>query len=121
MTQLGTFAEYLVAAESSLIKIDDDIPFHAGSLVSCRVMTGWGSATVGAGTEAGDTVVVIGVGGVGMNALQGARSVGARCVVAVDPVAFKRDSTLQFGATHAVASADQAVPLVRELNCFLRQ
>ncbi len=116
MTQLGTFAEYLVAAESSVIKIDDDIPFHAGSLVSCGVMTGWGSATVGAGTEAGDTVVVIGTGGVGMNALQGARAVGAKYVVAVDPVAFKRDSAGAFGATHAVASIDEAAPLVRQLT-----
>lgn len=116
MTQLGTFAEFLVAAESSVIKIDDDIPFHAGSLVSCGVMTGWGSATVGAGTEVGDTVVVVGVGGVGMNALQGARAVGAKYVVAVDPVAFKRDSAALFGATHAVASIEDASPLVRELT-----
>ncbi|AYE94843.1 alcohol dehydrogenase [Mycobacterium paragordonae] len=116
MTQLGTFAEYVVAAESSVIKIDDDIPFHAGSLVSCGVMTGWGSATVGAGTEPGDTVVVIGVGGVGMNAVQGARAVGAKYVVAVDPVAFKRDSALDFGATHVAASVDEAAPLVRHLT-----
>lgn len=116
MTQLGTFAEFLVAAESSVIKIDDDIPFDAGSLVSCGVMTGWGSATVGAGTEVGDTVVVVGVGGVGMNALQGARAVGAKYVVAVDPVAFKRDSAALFGATHAVASIEDASPLVRELT-----
>jgi len=116
MTQLGTFAEYVVAAESSVIKIDDDIPFHAGSLVSCGVTTGWGSATVGAGTEVGDTVVVIGVGGVGMNALQGARGVGAKYVVAVDPVAFKRESAPFFGATHAVASVEEAVPLVRDLT-----
>lgn len=116
MTQLGTFAEYLVAAESSVIKIDDDIPFHAGSLVSCGVMTGWGSATVGAGTEAGDTVVVIGVGGVGMNAVQGARAVGAKHVVAVDPVVLKRDSAPSFGATHVVASVEEAAPLVRDLT-----
>lgn len=116
MTQLGTFAEYVVAAESSVIKIDDDIPFHAGSLVSCGVMTGWGSATVGAGTEAGDTVVVIGVGGVGMNAVQGARAVGAKQVIAVDPVGFKRDSAISFGATHAVASVGEAAALVRELT-----
>jgi S-(hydroxymethyl)glutathione dehydrogenase/alcohol dehydrogenase len=116
MTQLGTFAEYVVAAESSVIKIDDDIPFHAGSLVSCGVTTGWGSATVGAGTEVGDTVVVIGVGGVGMNALQGARAVGAKYVVAVDPVAFKRDSATIFGATHTAASIEEAAPLVRDLT-----
>ena len=116
MTQLGTFAEHVVAAESSVIKIDNDIPFHAGSLVSCGVTTGWGSATVGAGTEVGDTVVVIGVGGVGMNALQGARAVGAKFVIAVDPVAFKRDSASFFGATHVVASAEEAAPLVRNLT-----
>src|SRR6476646_2840883 len=81
MTQLGTFAEYVVVAEDSLIKIDDDIPFHAAALVSCGVTTGWGSATVGAGTEPGDTVVVIGVGGVGINAVQGARTAGARQVI----------------------------------------
>lgn len=66
-----------------------------------------------AGTEPGDTVVVIGAGGVGMNALQGARAVGAKYVVAVDPVAAKRDSAKIFGATHTVASARDAVPLVR--------
>ena len=77
-TQLGTFSEYIVAAENSLIKIDKSTPFHAASLVSCGVTTGWGSATVCAGTEPGDTVVVIGIGGVGMNAVQGARAVGAQ-------------------------------------------
>ena len=57
MTQLGTFAEYAVLAEESVIKIDDSIPFEAASLVSCGVTTGWGSATVGVGTQPGDTVV----------------------------------------------------------------
>ena len=58
MTQLGTFAEYAVLAEESVIKIDDSIPFEAASLVSCGVTTGWGSGTVGVGTQPGDTVVV---------------------------------------------------------------
>jgi NDMA-dependent alcohol dehydrogenase len=115
MTQLGTFAEYVVAAESSVIKIDDDIPFHAGSLVSCGVTTGWGSATVGAGTEVGDTVVVIGVGGVGMNALQGARAVGAKYVVAVDPFAFKRDS-VTFRRHPCRGVGRGGAPLVRNLT-----
>jgi S-(hydroxymethyl)glutathione dehydrogenase/alcohol dehydrogenase len=115
-TQLGTFSEYIVAAESSLVKIDKSVPFHAASLVSCGVTTGWGSATVCAGTEHGDTVVVIGVGGVGMNAVQGARAAGAQYIVAVDPVAFKRDSAAQFGATHTSPSAGEAIELVRELT-----
>ncbi|MDT5332885.1 MAG: hypothetical protein QOF31_4182 [Mycobacterium sp.] len=116
VTQLGTFSEYVVTAEESVIKIDDGIPFEAASLVSCGVTTGWGSATTCAGTEPGDTVVVIGIGGVGMNALQGARAVGAKYVVGVDPVAFKRDSAASFGATHTSPSAEEAIGLVRELT-----
>jgi Zn-dependent alcohol dehydrogenase len=114
--QLGTFAEYAVLTDRSVIKIDDTIPFHAASLVSCGVSTGWGSATVSAGTEPGDTVVVIGTGGVGMNALQGARAAGATSVVAVDPIESKRDSAKIFGATHSAVSAEEAIPLVAEIT-----
>jgi len=117
--QLGTFAEYAVLSERSVIKIDDAIPFHAASLVSCGVSTGWGSATVSAGTEPGDTVVVIGTGGVGMNSLQGARAAGATYIVAVDPVAHKRDSAKIFGATHSAASAQEAMPLVKDITAGL--
>jgi NDMA-dependent alcohol dehydrogenase len=116
MCQLGTFAEYLVTSEKSVIKIDDAIPMHAAALVSCGVTTGWGSATAAADTQPGDTLVVIGIGGVGMNALQGARAAGAKFVVGVDPVAFKRDSAATFGATHTAASVEEALPLVRELT-----
>jgi NDMA-dependent alcohol dehydrogenase len=116
MMQLGTFAEYVVAAEGSVVKIDDSIPFEAASLVSCGVATGWGSATAAAGTEPGDTVVVIGTGGVGMNAVQGAHAAGANFVVAVDPVEFKRDSAKIFGATHSSPSALEAIGLVREIT-----
>ncbi|MDT5345608.1 MAG: hypothetical protein QOE52_4792, partial [Mycobacterium sp.] len=114
--QLGTFAEYAVLTDRSVIKIDDTIPFHAASLVSCGVSTGWGSATVSAGTEPGDTVVVIGTGGVGMNALQGARAAGATYVVAVDPIESKRDSAKIFGATHSAVSAEEAIPLVADIT-----
>jgi S-(hydroxymethyl)glutathione dehydrogenase/alcohol dehydrogenase len=116
MTQLGTFSEYIVVAEESVIKIDDSIPFEAGSLVSCGVTTGWGSGTVGVGTQPGDTVVVIGTGGVGINAVQGARSAGANSVIAVDPVEFKRDSAKFFGATDTSPSIMEAIPLVREIT-----
>ena len=116
MTQLGTFAEYAVLAEESVIKIDDSIPFEAASLVSCGVTTGWGSGTVGVGTQPGDTVVVIGTGGVGINAVQGARAAGANAVIGVDPVEFKRDSAKFFGATDTSPSVMEAIPLVRELT-----
>ncbi|PEG57606.1 alcohol dehydrogenase [Mycolicibacterium boenickei] len=116
MTQLGTFAEYAVLAEESVIKLDESIPFEAASLVSCGVTTGWGSGTVGVGTQPGDTVVVVGTGGVGVNAVQGARAVGANLVIAVDPVDFKRDTAKFFGATDTCPSLEAAIPLVRELT-----
>lgn len=116
MAQLGTFAEYVAVSERSVVKIDESIPFHAASLVSCGVSTGWGSGTAAAGTEPGDTVVVIGTGGVGMNAVQGARAAGAKYVVGVDPVEFKRDSAKIFGATHTTPSAEEAIGLVREIT-----
>ena len=116
MTQLGTFAEYAVLAEESVIKIDDSVPLEAASLVSCGVTTGWGSATVGVGTQPGDTVVIIGTGGVGINAVQGARAAGAKAVIAVDPVEFKRDTAKTFGATETAASAEEAIPMVQELT-----
>jgi len=116
MTQLGTFAEYAVLAEESVIKIDESIPFEAASLVSCGVTTGWGSGTVGVGTQPGDTVVIVGAGGVGINAVQGARAAGANSVIAVDPVEFKRDTAKFFGATDTSPSIEEAIPMVQELT-----
>ena len=114
--QLGTFAEYAVLAEESVIKLDKSTPLEAASLVSCGVTTGWGSGTVGVGTKPGDTVVVVGTGGVGINAVQGARAAGANLVIAVDPVEFKRDSAKFFGATDTSPSMEEAISLVRELT-----
>jgi len=116
MMQVGTFSEYVVASERSLVRINDWIPLEAASLVSCGVTTGFGSGSVAAGTEVGDTVVVIGVGGIGMNAVQGAKSAGAKHVVAVDPNEFKRQIAPTFGATHTVADAGAAVELVKEMT-----
>jgi S-(hydroxymethyl)glutathione dehydrogenase/alcohol dehydrogenase len=116
MCQLGTFAEYAVLAEQSVIKIDELIPLEAASLVSCGVTTGWGSGTVGVGTQPGDTVVIVGTGGVGLNAVQGARAAGANTVIAVDPVDFKRDTAKFFGATDTCPSIEAAFPLVQELT-----
>jgi NDMA-dependent alcohol dehydrogenase len=114
--QLGTFAEYALLAEESVIKIDESIPLEAASLVSCGVTTGWGSGTIGVGTQPGDTVVIVGTGGVGINAVQGARAAGANAVIAVDPVEFKRDSAKFFGATDTSPSMEEAFPLVQEMT-----
>ncbi len=116
MANLGTFAEYVVVAEESVIKIEDSIRLEAASLVSCGVTTGWGSGTVGVGTQPGETVVIVGTGGVGINAVQGARAAGANSVIAVDPVEFKRDTAKFFGATDTCPSIEEAIPLVRELT-----
>jgi NDMA-dependent alcohol dehydrogenase len=114
--KLGTFSECAVVAEQSLIKIDTDIPFPSAAIVSCGVATGWGSAANRAGIIPGDVVVIIGVGGLGMSAVQGARIAGAREILAVDPIAHRRESALKFGATHAIASTAEAVPIVRDLT-----
>lgn len=116
MMQVGTFADYVVASERSLVKVHDWIPLEAASLVSCGVTTGFGSGSVAAGTDAGDTVVVVGVGGIGMNAVQGAKVAGAKHIVAVDPNEFKRQIAPTFGATHTATDAGAALELVKEIT-----
>lgn len=116
MAKLGTFSEYACVATNSLIKIDKDIPLEAAALVSCGVATGWGSATARAQTKPGDTVVVVGVGGIGMNAIQGAKMAGAKRVIAVDPVEFKREKAMEFGATHTYSSMAEALPALMEMT-----
>jgi S-(hydroxymethyl)glutathione dehydrogenase/alcohol dehydrogenase len=116
LAKLGTFSEHTVVNEQSLVKVDADLPLPAVALVSCGVTTGWGSAVHRAEVKPGETVVVVGVGGVGINAVQGARMCGARTIVAVDPVEFKQKAALDLGATHAVSSMDEALPLVMDLT-----
>ncbi|MET9080867.1 NDMA-dependent alcohol dehydrogenase [Streptomyces sp. NPDC004237] len=108
MCLLGTFSPYVTVNEASVVRIEEDIPLDKAALLGCGVSTGWGSAVDIGGTRPGDTVVVMGVGGVGINAVQGARFAGARFVVAVDPVEFKRKKALEFGATHVFSSAEEA-------------
>ena len=116
MCCLGTFASHTVVSEASCIKIEDDIPLDKAALVGCGVTTGWGSAVFVADVQPGETVVVIGIGGIGINAVQGAVMAGARHVVAVDPVEFKREQATLFGATHTAASVEEAIALVGEIT-----
>jgi len=116
MCLLGTFAQHTVVSEANCIKIDDDIPLDKACLLGCGVVTGWGSAVNAGGVKAGDTVVVVGTGGIGVNAVQGAALAGAEHLVAIDPVEFKRAKSLEFGATHAVATSEEAQELVNELT-----
>jgi alcohol dehydrogenase (nicotinoprotein) len=116
MCLLGTFSQYAVLSEASVVKIEDDIPLELAALVGCGVPTGFGSAVKAGEVRPGDTTIVYGIGGVGVNALQGASIAGARYVIAVDPVAFKRESAATFGATHAVATPEEAQALALELT-----
>ncbi|HPY23811.1 MAG TPA: NDMA-dependent alcohol dehydrogenase [Mycobacterium sp.] len=116
MCVLGTFSEYTVVPEASIVKIDKDIPLDVAALVGCGVTTGFGSAVRTGEVRAGDAVVVMGVGGIGMNAIQGARIAGARVIVALDPIQYKRDRSLEFGATHTAATLAEAQVLVADLT-----
>ena len=116
MCMLGTFSQYSVISEHSCVAIDDDLPLDKAVLVGCGVPTGWGSAVYAAGVQAGETVVIYGIGGIGINAVQGARHAGARNVVAVDPLANKREKAEELGATHSAGTADEAQDLVQQLT-----
>ncbi len=111
---LGTFSQWGTVSEHSVVRIDPDIPLETAALVSCGVPTGWGSAVYAAKVQPGETVAVYGTGGIGINAVQGARHAGAKNVVAIDPVAFKREKAEELGATHSAASAEEAHQLVWE-------
>ncbi|WP_024440925.1 MULTISPECIES: NDMA-dependent alcohol dehydrogenase [unclassified Mycobacterium] len=114
MNLLGTFSPYMTVHQDSVVKIDKDVPFETAAIMGCAVPTGFGSATNVAEVKPGETVIIIGVGGIGMSALQGAVLAGARRVIAIDPVPFKRDQAVKFGATHVYPSMAEAIMPVME-------
>jgi NDMA-dependent alcohol dehydrogenase len=117
MCQLGTFADYIVVHEASLIRIDPWYDLRAAALISCGISTGFGSAVSRGGTKPGDTVAVIGCGGVGSGAIQGAVHAGARAVIAIDTNQSKVDRALKIGATHGCATTlDAAFNILPELT-----
>jgi S-(hydroxymethyl)glutathione dehydrogenase/alcohol dehydrogenase len=113
---IGTFSQYAVVSQNSCVKVDPDVPLRVVALISCGVLTGWGSVVYTAGTSIGDTVVVVGAGGIGLNAVQGARHAGAATIIAVDPVQAKRDLAIRLGATHAAETAKEGAKLAAQAN-----
>lgn len=113
---LGTFSERATVSATSVVKVDPWLRLDVAVLTGCGVPTGWGSAVNAGGVKVGDTAVIYGAGGVGMNSVQGAAYAGAQYVVVVDPVAFKRETALQFGATHTFADPEEADRKVKELT-----
>lgn len=116
MCLLGVFSEYTVVNEASCVKVTPDVPLDKAALLGCGVTTGWGSSVYAGKTSPGDTVVVLGMGGVGCGAVQGAAMAGARHVVVVDPSPFKRAEAKRFGATHVAATTDEAFTLVQDVT-----
>ncbi|MFJ9318885.1 Zn-dependent alcohol dehydrogenase [Streptomyces globisporus] len=104
----GTFTEEVVVGAGCAVPIPDDVPFEIAALIGCGVTTGLGAAINTAQVDAGSSVAVIGCGGVGISTIQGARVQGAAQIVAVDPVASRREAALRFGATEAVAPGELA-------------
>ncbi len=117
MACTGTFSEYSVIPAIGAVKIPDDIPLEVAALIGCGVLTGAGAALNTADIKAGDTVVVVGCGGVGLNVVQGAIIAGASRVIAVDMIENKLKMAEQFGATDLVdASQSDAVTQVMALT-----
>jgi NDMA-dependent alcohol dehydrogenase len=113
---VGTFSEYSTVGVESAVKIDPEIPLDRACLVGCAVNTGWGSAVNVAEVKPADTVIVMGAGGIGAFAIQGASHAGAANVIAVDPLPFKREMAGKFGATHVVGDMDEATVLAQSLT-----
>ncbi|HEY7438093.1 MAG TPA: Zn-dependent alcohol dehydrogenase [Acidimicrobiia bacterium] len=117
MAASGTFSEETVVPAIGAVKIDPSIPIDAAALIGCGVLTGFGAAVNTASIRKGDTVAVIGCGGVGLNAIQGAKHAGAERIIAVDMVDGKLDHAKQFGATDLVnAGNGNPVTQVMELT-----
>ena len=114
---ISSFAQYSVVPESGCVVIEPDIPLDKAALVGCAVMTGVGAAINTAHVHPGSAVAVIGAGGVGLNAIQGARLAGAAPIIAVDVNPAKLALARTFGATHVVNAAEvNAVATIRDLT-----
>ncbi|MEU2349672.1 NDMA-dependent alcohol dehydrogenase [Modestobacter sp. NPDC049651] len=116
MCGLGSFSELTTIDVRSAVKISPDVPMDVAALVSCGVGTGFGTATQAGAVEPGETVIVMGIGGIGINAVQGAAFAGASHVIAVDPVPFKQEKAREFGATHAFGDIAEAADFARSVT-----
>ncbi len=104
---LGTLSDYTLVREAAAVKIERDMPFASAAIISCGVMTGYGSVVNAAKVKPGRSVVVLGTGGVGLNVIQGARIAGAGMIIAIDVNQNRLDMAQRYGATHLLL-ADRA-------------
>ena len=113
---LATFAEYAVVPLQSCVKVRKDVPLDVAALVGCAVSTGVGAVLYTADVKAGESVCVLGCGGVGLSVIQGAKLVGADPIIAIDKNAAKLELAAQFGATHAIAAGGDLLKDVRAIT-----
>ena len=114
---LGSYAEQMLVHERACVKVRDDMPLDRGALIGCAVMTGFGAVTNTARVPVGASVVVIGCGGIGLSAINGAAIAGAGRIIAIDLKPAKLDTARRFGATHTIdASSEDPVRTVRTLT-----
>lgn len=106
LSAIGGFAEQVLTTERSLVTIDKSVPFDSAAVLGCAVVTGMGAALNSAKIAPGDTVAVIGCGGVGLNVIQGARLRGASRIIAVDLSAGRLARAVEFGATDTVNGSE---------------
>ncbi|MBV6416048.1 MAG: Alcohol dehydrogenase B [Steroidobacteraceae bacterium] len=116
MSQLGCLAQFAVVPAANVIAIDRSIPFASAALVGCAVMTGVGAVANTAGVEPASTVAIFGCGGVGLAAIQGARLVGAKQIIAIDLADNKLEYARRFGATDCVNASEDPVAAVKALT-----
>lgn len=102
MSGLGTFSQVMTVDEASVVPVRSDLPFEQLALIGCGLTTGAGSVLFTADVEAGSAVVIVGCGGVGQAAIQAAVVAGATPIIAIDPMASKRETALKLGATHVI-------------------
>lgn len=116
MCGISTFFEHTLIDVAAAIKVAPDLRLQSACLTGCGVGTGWGSAVNSAEVKPGHVVIVMGVGGIGVNAVQGARHGGASHVIAVDPVGLKRDVASKVGATATFSEIREAIDFARSIT-----
>ena len=109
MCGISTFSRHTLIDVAAAVKVSPELSLTSACLTGCGVGTGWGSSVNSAEITPGDTVIIMGIGGIGIHAVQGARHAGASHVIAVDPVELKREMAGKVGATAAFATMSEAI------------
>ncbi len=117
---LGTMSEFALVREAACVRFEEKIPFSSAAIVSCGVMTGYGSVVNAAKVKVGSSVVVIGTGGVGLNVIQGAKISGASKIIAIDIKQERLDLAIKFGATVTIL-ADKSDTLLNKAASLVKE